>query len=102
MEFEIRNCKDAVENWKGLLDFGLFINGYLITVLGLSKEIQVNVENVFTGSIKQLDVNVKVNTDLSNEVKVFDLFVNGKFISRFAEKTMVYQNVFKVFDLEKI
>lgn len=104
MEIRIRNCKGAVDGWKGT-GFGLFIDGYLITAFTSGTDTEANVENVFSHSIiPSLDIKLKQNYELSlaGTDEVYDLYINGKHISRFAKKSLVYQNVFKVFKLEKL
>lgn len=104
MEFEIKKCKGSVEGWTGV-GFGLFANGFLITAFTQGTDTEANVEAVFKQDIiPSLDIKMSCNYALSLKCSedVFDLFVNNLHISRFAGKSFVYQNVMKVFKLEKL
>ena len=104
MNFEIKICKGSVEGWTGN-GFGLFADGYLITAFTNGTDTEANVEAVFKQKeISILDIKMKRNYELTlaGTDDVFDLYINKYHISRFTLKSLVYQNVMKVFKLEKL
>ena len=109
MEFQIKQCKGAVEGWQSPNEFGLFIDGYLISAFLRGDLFELNIDTVLGNGISNLEVVAKINHELSVQSwertpdnEVYDLYFNGLHVSRYAKGSFVHQNVMRFFKLEPI
>jgi len=107
MNWDIKRCKEAIEGWQGVQEFGLFVNGFLITAFLRGSETEFNVDQALGEDFNQILVGMQINYEASVIIQtskpdniVYDLFFNKIHISRFAKGSLVYQNVLKIFKIE--
>lgn len=109
MDFQIKRCKDAIEGWQGEIEFGLFIDGFLISAFTKGHPFEQNIDTVLGKGVAHLDVVAKINHELSVQSwertpdnTVYDLYFNGMQVSRYAKGSLVEQNVLRFFKLKPI
>lgn len=107
MNWDIRKCKNAVEGWKGDDEYGLFIDGFLISAFTRGSTTEFNIDQTIGKGITKLNVGMKINHEVTlvtqtrnPENIVYDLFFNDLHVSRFAKGSFAYQNVLKLFDIK--
>lgn len=107
MNFEIKQCVNAVEGWKDESYFGLFIDGFLISAFTRGHLFELNIDTILGNGVSDLQVVAQVNHELSlkatiPDTTVYDLYFNGLHVSRYAKGSFAHQNVLRFFKLEPI